>query len=143
MYASFEQIPLKDKFLWTAIALFIFLVCSQVPLYGIRSGTENDPWYWSRVVMASNRGTLMELGISPIVTSGLVMQLLSGSGLLSVDQGNKEEKAVYNAAQKRTSYRPSSHLHTPLLRTKHPSLVLILPNSNQLYALSQYHDTGK
>lgn len=94
---------MKDKFLWTAIALFIFLVCSQVPLYGIRSGTENDPWYWSRVVMASNRGTLMELGISPIVTSGLVMQLLSGSGLLSVDQSNKEEKAIYNAAQKRTS----------------------------------------
>lgn len=61
---------------------------------------ENDPWYWSRVVMASNRGTLMELGISPIVTSGMVMQLLSGSGLISYDQSNKEEKAIFNASQK-------------------------------------------
>lgn len=95
-----KEIPFKDKFLWTAIALFIFLVCSQVPLYGIRSGTENDPWYWSRVVMASNRGTLMELGISPIVTSGLVMQLLSGSRIIDVDQNNKEDKALFNAAQK-------------------------------------------
>lgn len=94
------QIPFKDKFLWTAVALFIFLVCSQVPLYGIRSGSENDPWYWSRVVMASNRGTLMELGISPIVTSGLVMQLLQGSRILDVDMNNKEEKALFNAAQK-------------------------------------------
>ncbi len=32
----------------------------------------------ARVIMASNRGTCMELGISPIVTSGLVMQLLAG-----------------------------------------------------------------
>jgi len=95
-----KEISFKDKFLWTAIALFIFLVCSQVPLYGIRSGQENDPWYWSRVVMASNRGTLMELGISPIVTSGLVMQLLQGSRIIDVDMNNKEEKALFNSAQK-------------------------------------------
>jgi len=95
-----KEIQFKDKFLWTAVALFIFLVCSQVPLYGIRSGTENDPWYWSRVVMASNRGTLMELGISPIVTSGLVMQLLQGSRIIDVDMNNKEEKALFNTAQK-------------------------------------------
>ena len=36
-------------------------------------------FYWMRVIIASNRGTLMELGISPIVTSGLVMQLLAGA----------------------------------------------------------------
>jgi protein transport protein SEC61 subunit alpha len=59
-----------------------------------------DPYYWSRVVMASNRGTLMELGISPIVTSGLVMQLLAGSKILDVDQSNKEERALFNGAQK-------------------------------------------
>ena len=35
--------------------------------------------YWMRVILASNRGTLMELGISPIITSGMVMQLLAGS----------------------------------------------------------------
>ena len=35
-----------------------------------------DPLYWMRVIRASNRGTLMELGISPIITSGMVMQLL-------------------------------------------------------------------
>jgi protein transport protein SEC61 subunit alpha len=61
-----------------------------------------DPYYWSRVVMASNRGTLMELGISPIVTSGLVMQLLAGSKILDVDQSNKEERALFNGAQKCT-----------------------------------------
>ena len=44
----------------------------------------------------------MELGIGPIVTSGLVMQLLAGAKLIEVDQGDKEDKALFNGAQKRT-----------------------------------------
>ena len=53
-----------------------------------------------RVILASNKGTLMELGISPIVTSGLVMQLLAGSKIIDVDQGTKEDKALFQGAQK-------------------------------------------
>lgn len=88
--------------LWTAVTLFIFLVCCQIPLYGIVSSDSADPFYWMRVILASNRGTLMELGISPIVTSGLVMQLLAGSHIIEVDQGLKEDRALFNGAQKRT-----------------------------------------
>ncbi len=47
----------------------------QIPLFGIMSSDSADPFYWLRVIMASNRGTLMELGISPIVTSSLIMQV--------------------------------------------------------------------
>lgn len=43
----------------------------------------------------------MELGISPIVTSGLVMQLLAGARLIEVDQSNPEEKELFAGAQKR------------------------------------------
>ena len=88
--------------MWTAVTLFIFLVCCQIPLYGIVSSDSADPFYWMRVILASNRGTLMELGISPIVTSGLVMQLLAGSHIIEVDQGLKEDRALFNGAQKRT-----------------------------------------
>lgn len=42
--------------LWTAITLFIFLVCCQIPLFGIMSSDTADPFYWIRVIMASNRG---------------------------------------------------------------------------------------
>merc|ERR1719399_2796005 len=53
-----------------------------------------------RVILASNRGTLMELGISPIITSGLVMQLLAGSRIIEVNQKIKEDRALFNGAQK-------------------------------------------
>merc|ERR1711970_794029 len=92
--------PFREKVLWTAITLFIFLVCCQIPLYGIKTNDSADPFYWMRVILASNRGTLMELGISPIVTSGLVMQLLAGSKIIEVDQGLKSDRELFQGAQK-------------------------------------------
>lgn len=95
-----REIPLKDKMIWTLLALLIFLVCSQIPLYGITKVIGDDPMFWSRLILASNRGTLMELGIGPIVTAGMIMQLLIGSKIIAVDNSNKEDKDLSNAAQK-------------------------------------------
>ena len=94
-----KNVPFKEKMLWTSLTLLIFLVCSQIPLYGIVSSGASDPLYWMRVILASNRGTLMELGISPIVTSSMVMQLLTGVKILSVGD-DEESKACMRAAEK-------------------------------------------
>jgi len=94
-----RKIQFREKVLWTAITLFIFLVCCQIPLFGIMSSDSADPFYWIRVILASNRGTLMELGISPIVTSGLIMQLLAGAKLIEVGDTPKD-RALFNGAQK-------------------------------------------
>ena len=113
--------------------------CPQVPLFGIMSSESADPFYWMRVILASNRGlplaswpvsrfamthscydtlsarmvpfhvitqcdfigTLMELGISPIVTSGMIMQLLAGTKIIDIDQGLPENKALFDGASKR------------------------------------------
>eukprot|EP00913_Durusdinium_trenchii_P019762 g18577.t1 len=95
-----RRIPFKEKVLWTSISLFVFLVCCQIPLYGVLTSKSSDPFYWMRVILASNRGTLMELGISPIITSGMVMQLLAGSRIIDVDMTLKEDRALFHGAQK-------------------------------------------
>merc|ERR1711972_1090678 len=95
-----RRIQFKEKILWTAITLFVFLVCCQIPLYGISTSKNSDPFYWMRVILASNRGSLMELGISPIITSGMVMQLLAGSRIIDVDQSLREDRALFGGAQK-------------------------------------------
>jgi len=94
-----RRIQFREKMLWTAITLFIFLVCCQIPLFGIMSSESADPFYWMRVIMASNRGTLMELGISPIVTSGLIMQLLAGAKIIEVGDSPRD-RALFSGAQK-------------------------------------------
>jgi len=94
-----RRIQFREKMLWTAITLFIFLVCCQIPLFGIMSSESADPFYWMRVIMASNRGTLMELGISPVVTSGLIMQLLAGAKIIDVGDSPRD-RALFSGAQK-------------------------------------------
>lgn len=95
-----RKVPFREKVLWTIITLFIFLVCCQIPLYGVSVGKGGDPLYWVRVILASNRGTLMELGVSPIVTSGMIMQLLAGVKIIHVDHSVKEDRALFGGAQK-------------------------------------------
>ena len=67
-----------------------------------------------RVILASNRGTLMELGITPIITSGMIIQLLQGAGFIEVDFTLKEDRALFGAAQKRpfTGCSSSVRQHT-------------------------------
>lgn len=50
--------------------------------------------------MASNRGTLMELGITPIISSGMVFQLLAGTHLIDVNLDLKSDRELYQTAQK-------------------------------------------
>lgn len=46
--APTTKIPFKEKAMWTLVTLFIFLVCCQIPLYGIKSNSSSDPLYWVR-----------------------------------------------------------------------------------------------
>ena len=78
-------VPLRDKLIWTLLSLLVFLVCSQIPLFGISHIVGDDPMFWTRLIMASNRGTLMELGIGPIVTASMIVQLLVGAKIIAVD----------------------------------------------------------
>ncbi len=52
------------------------------------------------MMMASNRGTLMELGITPIISSGMVFQLLVGTHLIDVNLDLKSDRELYQTAQK-------------------------------------------
>lgn len=94
-----HKIDLRTKFIWTGIVVILYLIMTEIPLYGVRT-TQGDPFQYTRIIFASSRGTLMELGIGPIVTSGLVLQLISGTELLKFDFGNTEDRALFTAATK-------------------------------------------
>lgn len=96
-----KRVSFKEKLMWTGVTLLIFLVCSQIPLIGMERSDSSDPFYWMRLVMASNRGSLMDLGISPIVTASMVMQLLQGAKIISVNMDDQEESELFEASQKR------------------------------------------
>ena len=77
---------------------------NQTPLYGIVQGEGGDPFAMMRIIFASNRGTLMELGIGPIVTAGLIIQLLAGSEIISFDRSSPEDRGLFTTASKVFSF---------------------------------------
>jgi protein transport protein SEC61 subunit alpha len=95
-----KKISLAEKFVWTGIALFAYLVMAQIPLYGVTDDPRFDFLAFARVIFAAQQGTLMELGIGPIVTAGLLMQLLKGSGLIKMDFKNPDDRSLFTSATK-------------------------------------------
>lgn len=89
----------NEKLIWTGIVLVVYLTMAQIPLYGVASGGQ-DPLAFSRVIFASQRGTLMELGIGPIVTAGLILQLLKGSEIIKLDFKNPADRVLFSSATK-------------------------------------------
>ncbi|MEM4737763.1 MAG: preprotein translocase subunit SecY, partial [Acidilobaceae archaeon] len=53
-----------------------------------------------RIIFASSQGTLMELGIGPIVTAGLILQILVGAKLLNLDMTKPEDRKKFTGAMK-------------------------------------------
>ncbi len=99
-----RKVGFNEKLFWTGIALSLYLIMAEIPLYGIPAGTSGDPFQYLRVIFASHRGSLMELGIGPIVTAGLILQLLAGSGMIGADMSNPEDRMLFTTASKLFSF---------------------------------------
>ena len=76
-----KKLSLQNRLLWSGGILLIYMVMGQTPLFGATT-PQFDFLAFARVIFASSQGTLVELGIGPIVTAGLLMQLLRGSDIL-------------------------------------------------------------
>jgi preprotein translocase SecY subunit len=90
---------LNEKLIWTAIAVVVYLVMAVTPLTSVQIG-EQSQFSYSSVIFASAQGTLMTLGIGPIVTAGLILQLLAGSEIIKVDFQNPDDRALFTSATK-------------------------------------------
>jgi preprotein translocase subunit SecY len=94
-----RHVAFKERFLWTGVALVLFFVMVQIPLYGISGGGESFFGYL-RYVLASHAGSIMELGIGPIVTAGIIMQLLVGGKIIKLDMSDPDDRALFTGVQK-------------------------------------------
>ncbi|CAN6278856.1 unnamed protein product [Urochloa humidicola] len=95
-------VPFHRRALYTGLSVAVFLVCSHLPLYGVRYAAASgaDPLYYVRSILASNRGTLMELGVGPVVTAGTLTHLLTASDLIHVDPNVRADRELADAARR-------------------------------------------
>jgi protein transport protein SEC61 subunit alpha len=101
-----SEAPLKrqsfnDRLSWTAWAVFVYMVCSQIPLYGAgKLELKEDSMNWLRVVLAASKGTMMDLGLGPVITAGMIMHFLTTTRTIEVNLRSKEERELYQSAVK-------------------------------------------
>jgi len=94
-----RKVGFNEKLFWTAIVLVVYLVMTEVSLYGIEK-TALGELAALRIIFASSRGSLMELGIGPIVTSGIILQLLVGSDMIEADMSHPEDRGLFTTSSK-------------------------------------------
>jgi preprotein translocase subunit SecY len=94
------HVPFKRKLGWTVGILVLYFFLTNVFLFGLGSGG-GDVFGRFRSIIAGARGTVLQLGIGPIVTASIVLQLLGGADLLGLDtQNNPRDQVLYQGLQK-------------------------------------------
>ena len=96
---SKQRLSFKEKLKWTSIILISFFVLSMIPLFGLGQNALAQFEQLS-IILGASFGSIMSLGIGPIVTASIVLQLLTGSGILKLDMTTKEGKKYFQGLQK-------------------------------------------
>ena len=94
-----RHVRFNEKMWTTTFVLIIYFAMTNVMLYGL-SGQALDLFSGFRSIMAGASGTIMHLGIGPIVTGSIIMQLFAGAKIIRLDLGDTEDKAMYQGVQK-------------------------------------------
>ncbi len=94
-----HRMPFKEKLKWTGIILVLYFFLTQVALYGL-SPYAVDQFAQLRAVLAGSFGSIITLGIGPIVTASIILQLLVGGNILKMDLSKHEDKAIFQGTQK-------------------------------------------
>ncbi|MGP6219826.1 preprotein translocase subunit SecY [Caldiplasma sukawensis] len=94
------HVPFKWKMFWTALVVILYFALTNVYVFGLNTSKTIDVFASFRAIFAGAEGSLMDLGIGPIVTASIVMQLFAGAKIFNIDLTNSEDKAIYQGVQK-------------------------------------------
>ncbi|MGZ7049151.1 MAG: preprotein translocase subunit SecY, partial [Methanobacterium sp.] len=93
------RVPFREKLKWTGIILVLYFVLTNIPLFGL-SPNAVDQFAQLRAVLAGNFGSIITLGIGPIVSASIILQLLVGGKIINLDLSRHEDKAIFQGTQK-------------------------------------------
>jgi preprotein translocase subunit SecY len=99
VYEPIKRQTFKDKLKWTGLILIIYYLMTQITIYGI-SKTNYEYFRYLEILLGSTFGSLMTLGIGPIVTASIILQLLVGSKIIPWDLQSDKGRTLFQGTQK-------------------------------------------
>ncbi len=91
--------PFKVRLKWTLTVLLLYLFLAFIPIYGVEPATY-EQFRFFEMILGSRFGSLITLGIGPIVTAGIILQLLVGSKVIDWDLTKPEDRKKFEAWDK-------------------------------------------
>jgi len=89
----------KTKLKWTALILFLYFIMTQITVLGVDQ-TKVQQFMLYQILLGSKFGSIMTLGIGPIVTASIIIQLLVGSKIINWNLQTPEGKIKFQGTQK-------------------------------------------
>ncbi len=94
-----KKLSFNVKLKWTLIVLVAFFVLANIPLYGLAKNSL-DRFQYLAVILGTDFGSIISLGIGPIVMASIILQLLVGSKIIQIDTTTPEGKKYFQGLQK-------------------------------------------
>jgi preprotein translocase subunit SecY len=94
-----KKLSFNVKLKWTLIILGAFFVLANIPLYGL-SENALARFEYLAIILGTDFGSIISLGIGPIVMASIILQLLSGSGILNIDTTTDDGKKFFQGLQR-------------------------------------------
>ncbi len=96
---SEKKLDFNTKLKWTLIVLGAFFILANVSLFGL-SANALSRFEYLAIILGTDFGSIISLGIGPIVMASIILQLLSGSGIINIDTTTAEGKKFFGGLQK-------------------------------------------
>lgn len=94
-----KKLAFNVKLKWTLIVLIAFFVLANISLFGL-SNNALERFEYLAIIMGTDFGSIISLGIGPIVMASIILQLLTGAGILNIDTNTEEGKKFFQGIQK-------------------------------------------
>ena len=94
-----KKVGFNTKLKWTLIILGSFFVLANIPLFGLSENALGRFEYLA-IILGTDFGSIISLGIGPIVMASIILQLLTGAGILNIDTTTVEGKKFFQGIQK-------------------------------------------
>ena len=94
-----KKVDFKIKLRWTLTILILFFILANISLFGLTNNAL-ERFEYLAIVLGTDFGSIISLGVGPIVMASIILQLLNGSGFLSIDITTAEGKKFFQGIQK-------------------------------------------
>jgi preprotein translocase subunit SecY len=94
-----KKLSFNVKLKWTLIVLAAFFILANIPLFGL-SNNALSRFEYLAIIMGTDFGSIISLGIGPIVMASIILQLLTGAEIIRIDTSTVEGKKFFQGLQK-------------------------------------------